>query len=89
MLDEFERDPGVADRLLALTGMTRTELDKAMDRIYVRIRKHMDIRPPEEHVRIFARERRSPYLFRRHVPFEAAFAIETAREVFPGPAPTK
>lgn len=83
-LEPGQPDPRIADRLLALLALPRTELEEGTNRIYSAIRRHMKIRDAREHYDILQRERATPYLWLPHIPFEAALEIETAPEVYRG-----
>lgn len=84
IVEEFERRPPARAELLALVGRPEPELDAAIEDIYRRIEKLMDKRPERERPRIYARERKTPYPLFRAVSKEAAYAIETGGEKFPG-----
>lgn len=83
--EEFERRPEARADLRPLLGAEPAELDEAFERIYQRIEKLMMPRPERERPRIYARERRTPYLLWKGLTREAAAAIETGgMERFPG-----
>ncbi len=81
VLDEFERDAATRAgvELIAKEG-----LQEELESIYERINCAMDLRPDRERPAIFRRERRTPYLLKRALNFEQAYAIETAPDRFPG-----
>ncbi len=79
VLDEFEKRPEARTEL-ALPG-----LDEALERIGQRIDRLMSSKPEErERWRIYARERRTPYLAIQGVEFDKAVLIETNLARFPG-----
>jgi len=84
VLEEFERAPGAADRLASVLGIPLERVEAGLERLYRRIEEQMDRRPPGERIRILARERRSPYLLERDIGFEAALAMETGGNRYPG-----
>ncbi len=81
VLEEYEKSPGA---LAPLIGMTDAEIREEIDRIYEKIEKQVLRRPVREWRLLYRRERRTPYLLRRDIPFEAAIAIETASHRYPG-----
>lgn len=81
VLEEYEKEPPPLARLL---GRTPEEIRAEIEEIYEKIEKQVNRRPPNERRRLYLRERRTPYLLWRDIPFEAALAIETAPHLFPG-----
>ncbi len=84
VVDEFERRPAAREDLLALVGRPAAELDAALEEIYRRIEKLMHQRPERERPKIYARERKTPYPVFKAISKEAAYAIETGGEKYPG-----
>lgn len=84
IVDEFERRPAAREDLLAMLGRPAAELDAGLEEIYRRIEKLMHKRPERERPKIYARERKTPYPLFKGVSKEAAYAIETGGEKFPG-----
>ncbi|MBI2931003.1 MAG: hypothetical protein HYY16_05080 [Planctomycetes bacterium] len=78
VLEEFEKRPETR-AALGLTG-----LDERIERIYERINKLMEARPERERWRIYARERRTPYLLAQGLSFDLARTVETNLDRFPG-----
>lgn len=81
VLEEFEADPGSRTRLESLLS---ENLQEALDAIYRKIERQMLLRPEPERPIVYRRERRTPYLVRRRISFEQAYAIETAPARYPG-----
>lgn len=81
VLEEYEKAPWP---LAALLNRPAEELQQEVELIYGKIEKQVNRRPPAERRRLYQRERRTPYLLARNVPFEAALAIETAPRLHPG-----
>lgn len=81
VLEEFEKAPWPIADVLQLPA---AEVAEDIEAIYAKIEKQVNRRPPVERKRIYQRERRTPYLLARNVPFEAALAVETAPQLRPG-----
>ena len=81
VLEEFEKAPWP---LAALLNRPADDIQQEVEQIYAKIEKQVNRRPPAERRRLYQRERRTPYLLARNVPFEAALAIETAPRLHPG-----
>jgi penicillin-binding protein 2 len=81
VLEEYEKSPWPLETLLPLSA---DEARQEIEDIYARIERQLHRRPPHERRRLYARERRTPYLLCRDVSFESALAIETAPRRFPG-----
>ncbi len=89
VLEEYEKNPGPLAELLARPGddgpgMTAEEFQRAVEEIYDKIAKQIRRRPRSEWHRLYLRERRTPYLLRRGIPFDAAIVIETAPQIYSG-----
>ncbi|HZN62671.1 MAG TPA: penicillin-binding transpeptidase domain-containing protein [Planctomycetota bacterium] len=84
VIEEFEKRPSARADLLVLLGRPPAELDAALEEIYRRIEKLMSQRPERERPKIFSRERKTPYPLFKSITKEAAYAIETRGENFPG-----
>ena len=86
ILDEFEKRPSVREDLLPLVGRPAAELDAALEEIYRRIEKLMNQkqRSERERPKVYARERKTPYPLFKGISKEAAYAIETGAEKYPG-----
>lgn len=81
VIEEHEKSPAA---LPALLGATPAAFREAVEKIYARIERQVRRRPPAEHRRLYARERSTPYLLLRNIPFETALAIETSPHLYPG-----
>lgn len=81
VLEEYEKNPGP---LAPLLGLSPEELREEIEKIYEKIEKQVLRRPPQERRLLYRRERRTPYLLRRDIPFEAALTLETSPQRFPG-----
>jgi penicillin-binding protein 2 len=81
VLEEYEK---AAWPVAALLGLPPEEVQEQIDGLYEKIEKQVLRRPPEERRRLYSRERRTPYLLARNIPFEAALAIETSPQLHPG-----
>ncbi len=81
VLEEYEENPGPLGTLL---GLAPGEFRKRTDKMYARIERQAQRRPPRERRAIYRRERRTPYLLERDIDFEAALAIETNPTLYPG-----
>jgi penicillin-binding protein 2 len=81
VLEEYEKAPWP---LAALLNRPAEEIQQEVEQIYAKIEKQVNRRPLAERRRLYQRERRTPYLLARNVPFDAALAIETAPRLHPG-----
>ncbi len=81
VLEEYEKSPGP---LAELIGMPPDEFQQEIEKIYEKIEKQVLRRPERERRLLYRRERRTPYLVRRGIPFEAAISIETCPQRYPG-----
>ncbi|HEX7896192.1 MAG TPA: penicillin-binding transpeptidase domain-containing protein [Planctomycetota bacterium] len=81
VLEEYEKAPWP---VAALLNRPAEEIQEEIEKIYGKIEKQVNKRPAAERRRLYLRERRTPYLLARNVPFDAALAIETAPAVHPG-----
>jgi penicillin-binding protein 2 len=81
VLEEYEKNPGP---LAPLLGLAPGELRDEIERIYEKIEKQVLRRPAAERRLLYRRERRTPYLLRRDIPFEAALTLETGPQNYPG-----
>lgn len=81
VLEEYEKAPWALDVLLKRPA---DEVRDEIEKIYGKIERQVNRRPPAERRRVYQRERRTPYLLARNVPFEAALAVETGPAAHPG-----
>lgn len=81
VLEEYEKGPAPLGEILK---MPADDLQGEIEKIYQKIEKQVEHRPPQERRRLYLRERRTPYLLRRDIPFEAALAIETNPQKYAG-----
>lgn len=81
VLEEHEKSPGPLPLLL---GMPPDEFRQEVEKIYAKIERQAAPRPPRERQRLYVRERRTPYLLLRDIPFEAALTIETNPQTYAG-----
>jgi penicillin-binding protein 2 len=81
VLEEYEKNPGP---LAPLIGLTPEDLREEIEKIYEKIEKQVLRRPTQERRLLYRRERRTPYLLRRDIPFEAALTLETGPQRYPG-----
>lgn len=81
VLEEYEKAPWP---LAALLNRPPEEVQEEIEKIYAKIEKQIRRRPAGEQRLIYRRERRTPYLLARNIPFEAALAIETSPALHPG-----
>jgi penicillin-binding protein 2 len=81
MLEDFEKAPWPIADLLRLPA---EDVHAEIEKIYAKIEKQLQRRPAGESRLILRRERRTPYLLARNVPFEAAMTVETAPDRHPG-----
>jgi penicillin-binding protein 2 len=84
VLEEFDRRPEARAELRTLLGLDDAAMEEAFEKIYRRIERLMTLRPERERPKVYARERRSPYVLVKAISREAAYAIETNPERFPG-----
>ncbi len=81
VLEEYEKAPwSVAPRV----GLTAEDFEQKYGEIFSRIERQVRRRPAPEQARLYRRERRTPYLLFRDIPFEAALAFETSPTRYPG-----
>lgn len=80
VLEEYEKSPGP---LAATLKMAPNEFAQAVESIYEKIEKQVQLRPPAERARLYRRERRVPYLLKRNIG-GAAIPIEIAPGRYPG-----
>lgn len=81
VLEEFEKAPwDVAPSV----GLAPEDVEQKYGEIFARIERQVHRRPANEQARLYRRERRTPYLLCRDVPFEAALSFETAPHRYPG-----
>ena len=81
VLEEYEKAPW---DVATPAGLPPEEFEQAYGEIFVRIEKQIRRRPANEHARLYRRERRTPYLLARDIPFEAALRFETSPQRCPG-----
>jgi penicillin-binding protein 2 len=81
VFEEFEKNP---ETRRALETALKESLDEPIQAAYRKIEKQMEMRPERERPLVCRRERRAPYLVRRGLTVEQAFAIETDPDRFPG-----
>ncbi|HTF57839.1 MAG TPA: penicillin-binding transpeptidase domain-containing protein [Planctomycetota bacterium] len=84
VVEEFERRTQAPEELAKLLDRPVPEVAQAIEEIYRKIEKLMQRRPEREKPRIYARERRTPYPLFKAISREAAYAIETNPDRFPG-----
>ena len=80
VLEEYEKNPGP---LAAVLKMSSEDFKQAVEGIYEKIEKQVQLRPAHERARLYRRERRVPYLLKRNIG-DAAFPIEIAPGRYPG-----
>ncbi len=80
VLEEYEKNPGP---LASALKMAPEEFTQAVEAIYEKIEKQVQVRPPAERARLYRRERRVPYLLKRNIG-AAAIPIEIAPARYPG-----
>lgn len=80
VLEEYEKNPGP---LAAVLKMSPDEFQQAVEGIYEKIEKQVQVRPANERSRLYRRERRVPYLLKRNIG-DAAVPIEVAPARYPG-----
>jgi len=80
VLEEYEKNPGP---LAAILRMSPEDFKQAVEAIYEKIEKQVQLRPPNERSRLYRRERRAPYLLKRNIG-DAAIPIEIAPGRYPG-----
>jgi len=80
VLEEYEKNPGPLARILNLSP---EDFKQAVEAIYEKIEKQVQLRPANERARLYRRERRVPYLLKRNIG-DAAIPIEIAPGRYPG-----
>jgi penicillin-binding protein 2 len=80
VLEEYEKNPGP---LASILKMSADEFRQAVESIYEKIEKQVQVRPANERSRLYRRERRVPYLLKRNIG-DAAIPIEISPDRYPG-----